>query len=172
MNTDTVTSVEKYRKGWTGGLPETQCGYGSTLEATDRQRQWIPEVFRKHGIRTVADIGAGDLNWMQHTDLSGIEYTPYDLVPRHPSVTEFNLVEQVPPKVDCLMALWVLNHMPFEDCRKAIANIKASKSKFVMMTDRPIWHAEQPPEIQVQALESLLLTDKGDRIKFFRLADW
>ena len=172
MNTDTVTSVEKYRKGWTGGLPETQCGYGSTLEATHQQRVWIPEVISRHKIRTIADIGAGDLNWMQQTDMGEVEYTPYDLVPRHPSVTEFDLVEQIPPKVDCLMVLWVLNHMPFDDCRKAIANIKASKSKFVMMTDRPVWHAEQPPEIQVQALESLLLTDKGDRIKFFRLADW
>lgn len=172
MNTDTVTSVEKYRKGWTGGLPETQCGYGSTIEATARQRQWIPEVIGRHNIRSIADIGAGDLNWMAQTDLGEVQYTPYDLVPRHPSVTEFNLVNQVPPTVDCLMVLWVLNHMPFDDCRKAIANIKASKSKFVMMTDRPVWHAEQPPEIQVQALESLLLTDKGDRIKFFRLADW
>lgn len=172
MNTDTVTSFEKYRKGWTGGLPETECGYGSTLEATERQRQWIPEVIGRHKIRSIADIGAGDLNWMGRTDLGEVQYTPYDLVPRHPSVTEFNLVNQVPPTVDCLMVLWVLNHMPFDDCRKAIANIKASKSKFVMMTDRPVWHAEQPPEIQVKALEALLLTDKGDRIKFFRLADW
>lgn len=169
MNTDTITSVEKYRKGWTGGLPETQCGYGSTLEATERQRQWIPEVFRKHGIRTVADIGAGDLNWMQQTDIGNVDYTPYDLVPRHPSVTEFNLVEQVPPKVDCLMVLWVLNHMPFDDCRKALKNIRESGAKFLLMTDRPKWHDEQPPEIQMQALEALLLNAKGDRIKLIRL---
>lgn len=172
MNTDIVSDVAKYRTGWTGGLPETECGYGSTLDATEAQREWIPALFRRHNIRTVADIGAGDLNWIQHTDLAGIEYKAYDLVPRHPAVKAFDLLQEVPPRVDCIMLLWVLNHLPFDECRQAIKNLKASGATYVLMTDRPKLHADQPPEIKVQALESLLLNDKGDRIKFFRLADW
>jgi hypothetical protein len=169
MNTDEITDEAKYVQGWRGGLPETECGRGSTMDATRLQRTWIPQIFAKYGIRTVADIGAGDLNWLQHTDLSGIEYRAYDLVPRHPSVTAFNLIEQVPPKVDCLMCLWVLNHMPYDACKLALANLFDSGSTYLLMTDRPKWHAEQPPEIQVQALDALLLNEKGDRIKLVRL---
>jgi hypothetical protein len=32
------------------------------------------------------------------------------------------------------------------------------------MTDRPRWHHEQPPEIQMEYIEELPLNDKGDRI--------
>ena len=59
--------------------------------------------------------------------------------------------------------------MPFDDCRKALKNIRESGAKFLLMTDRPKWHDEQPPEIQMQALEALLLNAKGDRIKLIRL---
>lgn len=169
MNTDIVADREKYAKGWTGGLPETPCGYGSTMRATREQRSWIPAMFRKHGIVTVADIGAGDLNWIRHTDLTGIEYQAYDLVPRRPQVMPFDLLEEIPPAVDCIMLLWVLNHFPYDECRKALKNIKASGARYLMMTDRPKWHSEQPKAIQMQALDALLLNSKGDRIKLIRL---
>jgi hypothetical protein len=172
VNTDLVSDRAKYWQGWQGGLPETKCGYGSTLVATEQQRAWIPQIIAQYGIKTIADIGAGDLNWVSQIDLQGVDYRAYDLVPRHESIAQFDLLEEIPPKVDCIMLFWVLNHFPFEECRNAISNIKASGAKYVMMTDRPIWHAEQPPEIQAQALESLPLTEKGDRIVFFKLADW
>ncbi len=81
---DIITQVNKYKKGWGGGLPETPCGSGSLLKNTEAQRIWIPAIFKKYNIRTVADIGAGDLNWISQMDTSGIAYQAYDLVPRHP----------------------------------------------------------------------------------------
>jgi len=63
----------------------------------------------------------------------------------------------------------VLNHMPYEDSQYAIRNIKASGSKYLIMTDRPIWHHEQPPEIQMEYLEELKLNSKGDRILLIEL---
>ena len=66
----------------------------------------------------------------------------------------------------------MLNHLPFEDCRAALANLKASGSRWLLMTDRPMWHHEQPPEIQMQPLEELLLNPKtGDRIILAKLND-
>lgn len=169
VNTDIVYDVGKYRQGWNGGLPETPCGYGSKLEATVEQREWLAKVFAKFEITSIADIGAGDLNWIKHMDLTGINYQAYDLVVRDPSVTRFDLLQEVPPKVDCILLLWVLNHMEFDDCRKALQNIRASGAKYLIMTDRPKWHDEQPPEIQMQALDALLLNEKGDRLKLIRL---
>jgi len=159
-----IVSREKFSAGWRGGLPETPCGYGSTLEATRAQRRWIPQLVDAYGIRTIVDVGAGDLNWIRHTDLRGAQYTPLDLVPRLPEVKVFDLVREVPPAADLLLCLWVLNHLDLESCRRAIENLQASAARLLLMTDRPIWHREQPPEIVMPYVEELKLNEKGDRI--------
>lgn len=166
---DIITNKDKYKRGWTGGLPETECGSGSKVQNTELQRDWIPEIIEKYGIKTIADIGAGDLNWIKHMDLSGIDYAAYDLVPRHESVVEFNLVEQVAPKVDLILCLWVLNHFPIESSRMAIHNLKASGSKYLMMTDRPKYHADQPEEIHMPYIEKMPLNEKDDSIMLINL---
>ena len=167
---DIITEVEKYKKGWGGGLPETPCGAGSKLSNTKQQRDWIPKILNKYMIQSIADIGAGDLNWIKHTHIPGtIEYTPYDLVPRLPEVRKFDLLKQIPPKVDLIMCLWVLNHLPYDHCKKAIENIKASGAKYLMMTDRPVWREEQPPEIEMPYLEELVLNEKQDSIRLIAL---
>lgn len=168
---DIITEVKKYQKGWHSGLPETPCGFGSKLANTTKQRKWIPEIVKKYGIRSIADIGAGDLNWIAHTDLNGAEYKAYDLVPRHHSVTKFDLLNEVPPKVDLIMCLWVLNHFPRAHCLKALENLLSSGAKYLMLTDRPKWHEEHPPELlRLEAIETLVLNDhKQDCIKLIRV---
>ena len=121
-------------------------------------------MVKKYDIKTIADIGAGDLNWVQTLDWD-VVYTPYDLVPRHPEVKPFDLIRQAPPKVDLVMCLWVLNHLPYTHCQQALLNLKASGAKYLMMTDRPIWRKEQPPEIDMPFIEELVLNDKRDSIK-------
>ena len=61
MNPDLITNTDKYERGWKGGLPETQCGFGSRLRETAVQSEWIPRMVTKAGIRTRTDIGAGDV---------------------------------------------------------------------------------------------------------------
>lgn len=126
-------------------------------------------MVEKYGIRTVADIGAGDLNWILRTSLGEVDYTAYDLVPRHPSIVKFDLVTEIPPSVDMIMCLWVLNHFPIDNSRKAIANLKASGSKYLMMTDRPRWHIDQPEEIHMDYIEKLPLNAIGDSIMLIEL---
>lgn len=167
--TDLITDVKKYKQGWTGGLPETPCGHGSKIRVTKKQREWIPEIIKKYGIKSISDIGAGDLNWIKETDLDGVDYTPYDLVPRLPEVVEFNLVEEVPAKVDMIMCLWVLNHFPYDSCLQAIQNIKDSGAKYLMMTDRLRYRKDQPDEIVMPFVERLVLNDKGDSIMLIDL---
>lgn len=166
---DVIRDVSKFERGWTSGLPETECGFGSKLTNTAEQREWIPNIVEKYRIHSIADIGAGDLNWITKMDMGDVIYTAYDLVPRHPSVHPFDLVKQVAPRVDMILCLWVLNHLPPDDSRKAIANLKASGSKYLMMTDRPIWHCDQPEEILMPYIEELKLNHKGDRILLIEL---
>jgi hypothetical protein len=167
---DLISNPEKYKKGWTGGLPETPCGFGSTMAATVAQREWIPGIIEKYFIESIADIGAGDLNWIKSTPIPNhVEYTAYDLVPRKPEVIKFDLIEQIPPPVDLIMCLWVLNHLPYEACQMAIANIKKSGAKYLLMTDRLRYKEDQPPEVEMPAIESMALNDKGDSIKLIDL---
>jgi len=160
---DIVADVGKFQRGWTGGLPETPCGYGSKIKVTEMQRNWIPGIVAIYGIKTVADIGAGDLNWIGLMDWD-VEYTAYDLVPRKPEVIKFDLISEVPPEVDMIMCLWVLNHLPMDASRAAIQNIKYSGSRYLMMTDRPMWHKDQPEEIKMPHIEKLVLNEKQDSI--------
>lgn len=162
---DIVTDTEKFKRGWRGGLPETPCGHGSTLEATKAQREWIPKIIRKYHIKTVSDVGAGDLNWFHSMQMpKTVRVSHYDVYPRRPEVIKFDLLKESPPASDLIMCLWVLNHFDIQSCTKAIENLKASGSKYLMMTDRPIWHHEQPPEIVMEHVEELKLNNKGDRI--------
>ena len=133
-----ITEITKYQKGWHGGLPETACGFGSRVSETKIQRHWISEMVRKRQISTISDIGAGDLNWIHLIDWPhAVKYQPFDIVPRHQSVETFDIIHQVPAPVDCLMCLWVLNHLPEDHARQAIENLMASGSKYLMMTYWP-----------------------------------
>lgn len=163
---DVIDRRDKFEQGWSGGLPETTCGYGSRLDQTVAQRAWIPQMVEKYRIRTIADIGAGDLNWVRHvTWPAGVSYTAYDLIPRHHDVQKLDMVREPLPCVDLIMCLWVLNHLPIGDCIAAIYNIRMSVSRYLLMTDRPKWHAEQPPLIRMPHIEELLLRpDTGDRL--------
>ena len=139
-----------YVAGWSSGLPETACGYGSRLSSTAKQRQWMPEIISKYQIKTIADIGAGDLNWIKKTDLCGADYTPYDLVPRVPGVVEFDIIKQPPPDVDLIMCLWVLNHFSDSDCQSAIRNLM--RSKYLMVTYKKGLRGIDLPYIESMAM--------------------
>lgn len=160
---------EKYKKGWGSGLPETPCGSGSVIKNTEKQRTWIPEVIRKYNIKSIADIGAGDLQWVKMMDLSGVEYSAYDFHIRHPDVKYFDLLKEIPPKVDLIMCLWVINHFPYDHAVKAMANIKASGSKYLMITGKEDWHEYQPPEVSSEPLEIADVDIKDCYIKLIKL---
>lgn len=114
-----VTDLAKYREGWSGGLPETKCGFGSRIDQTRVQRKWLPEMVAKYNIFSIADIGAGDLNWIKLIKWPHpVDYRALDLVPVAEGVTEFDLINQIPPNVDMILCLWLLNHLP-ED-RKSV----------------------------------------------------
>jgi hypothetical protein len=165
---DIVKTQTKWEKGWTGGLPETPCGSGSKLVNTKTQREWLPRMWKKYGVRTIADVGAGDLNWIKEMDMTAYKYMPFDLVPRHPSVSEFNLIEQKPPAVDCVLCLWVLNHLPLHDAQRAWDNLWSCNSRYLIITHRERWASEHP-FLDRPCLENVALNGKGDTLRLFNM---
>lgn len=130
-----LSEFHKYRKGWRSGLPETECGYGSRLEATEVQRQVLPQWAAQYGWRSIVDIGAGDLNWMRLIEWPHeIEYTGLDLVPRAEGVREFDLIYEIPPKADVALCIWVLNHLPPLEAAVASLNLRDCGAEWVVYT--------------------------------------
>lgn len=155
---DVITDLAKYWKGWKGGLPETPCGAGSTIRNTHKQRAAISDWIERYGIGSIADIGAGDLNWIKKTDLRGAEYQGYDLVPRHPEVMVHNLLTDPVPRADCLLVLWVLNHFPEAEARYAVQKLYYSGARFLVMT----WEPRMPSFTDLGPIESVVIRERND----------
>lgn len=103
---------ERMVNGWRMGRPFTECGNGSTLEATAKIREWLPDVMARYEIGTLNDAGAGDLAWWPHVKWrTTFVYRPFDLIPRLPEVERIDITTQPMPHADAILCRMVLNHL-------------------------------------------------------------
>lgn len=150
MRANYAADRAKYTAGWKSGLPETRCGAGSTVEATIQHRKFLARAAIEHKIRTVVDVGAGDLNWTPLIPWS-VDYQPLDFVPRHPLVKKFDLVAEVPPACDLVMCIWVINHLHPGDMLKAWQNLTATDARWLVYT----WDCRLPPFMNPPAVDQM-----------------
>lgn len=159
-----------WEQGWKGGLPETPCGAGSKLHNTKHQRLWIGKIISEYQIKSIADIGAGDMNWISHINLEGIKYRAYDIYPRKEIIKKFDLTVSKAPKADLILCIWVLNHLEEDDYSKAVGNLLASKSKYLIVIDRG--KHKRPFEKNWDFIETLVLDkNKNDILGLVKLND-
>ena len=128
------------------GNSESRSGEGSDLEATKAVRESLPRLFKKYHIVSLLDIPCGDWFWMQHLDLSAIEYIGADIVDdiirnnknkfatKNISFKVIDLVVDNLPQVDLVLCRDCLIHLKLQDAQAAIQNIKRSGSKFLLTT--------------------------------------
>lgn len=163
----TTMDYAEFKRGWISGRPETECGNGSRVSETIIQRKWLPQMVAKYDIHRIDDIGAGDLNWIGLVEWPHpIQYTPFDLVPRAPSVQKFDLINEIPRKTDLILCLWVLNHLPEAQSRQALANLLASGSKYLIYS---YWPA-MAGFLQLQPIESVVVNpDKQHELRLIRI---
>lgn len=103
---------ERMAKGWRNGAPETICGPGSREIYTRNIRGWLPRVVRDLDIRTICDAGAGDLYWLSMVEWqSRVDLRYFDLIPRHPDVTEIDIAKEPLPECDLILCRLVLGHL-------------------------------------------------------------
>lgn len=129
---------------------ESKSGIGSELGNTIKLRKELPFVFAKYNIKSMLDIPCGDFNWMKEVDLSNIDYTGADIVPtlidinkeKHPDF-KFEVMDVTTtelPKVDLVFVRDCLGHLSDANVLKAIENIKASGSKYLLTTSFTKWN--------------------------------
>ena len=128
---------------------ESVSGPGSTLEETEPIRRALPTMLAELGAASLLDLPCGDFHWMQHTDLSGIDYIGGDLVgeliernqAKHArdgvEFRKIDLVNDTLPAVDVILCRDCLVHLSFADAQAALANIARSGAKWLLTTSFP-----------------------------------
>jgi hypothetical protein len=129
--------------------PESRSGVGSTLDSTRVVRAALPVALRQLEARVLLDAPCGDFTWMEHVDLSGIEYIGGDIVPSiieqnrrlHASdarrFLELDLTRDVLPGADVLLCRDCLVHLSYANIRAVLANVARANIRYVLMTSFP-----------------------------------
>lgn len=127
---------------FTGGLPETACGAGSTLKNTLSIRQALPGLLKELGVRRLLDAPCGDCNWISQVDL-GVEYIGCDLNPEHLKRAELvisaeliciDIVSGDLPSADLMLSRDFHQHLPNGMVVRAIDNFRRSGIPWLLAT--------------------------------------
>lgn len=129
--------IERMERGWRGGKSDgTVCGQGSTIHNTRRIAEWLPEIIKQYGIRSINDAGAGDLHWADSVEWP-CQYTAYDLIPRDKSIVACDITTQRMLDSHAILCRMVLNHLVdngnYERVNMALELFKES-SKYLFAT--------------------------------------
>jgi hypothetical protein len=126
--------------------PESRSGPGSTPgRRTEGLRLALSALVRELGCASLLDVPCGDFAWMHKVDLD-IEYIGADIVadivaanqqryaaPRRTFV-QLDLIADIPPRADLVLCRDGLVHLSNAHARRALANIKASGSTYLLAT--------------------------------------
>jgi hypothetical protein len=125
---------------------ESASGSGSSLVQTEIIRSAIPQIVSRYGIASMLDVPCGDFWWARHMELGSCTYLGADLVEeiirsntrdyKSPlrQFVALDLTRDRLAKADMILCRDCLPHLSFRNIRKALANIKASGSKYLLTT--------------------------------------
>jgi hypothetical protein len=131
------------------GDAESRSGTGSNLAQTARLRAELPGLLRRLQVRTLLDLPCGDFYWMQHVDLTGVDYVGGDIVPELIAENQrryggpgrrfqvIDLVQDPLPRVDLVLCRDCFVHLSFEYITGAVANLRRSGSTYLAATTYP-----------------------------------
>ena len=124
---------------------DSSSGPGSSLAQTEAIRRILPGLLEELGCRSLLDLPCGDFFWMRLLDLD-VEYTGGDIVEeivetnRERYATDrrrflrLDLLNDDLPRADLVLCRDCLVHLSFEHIARALANIRASGSKWLLTT--------------------------------------
>ncbi|MBM55638.1 MAG: hypothetical protein CMB32_03670 [Euryarchaeota archaeon] len=133
-----------------GQKRESSSGVGSTLRNTRNTVQMLVKVISARGVTSMVDLPCGDWNWMSKaiTQFPHVKYTGMDLSPtliarnakKFPSydfVVHDIVMDMLPKEVDLVLNRDMLFHVPPSQGLKALRNIAASGSHYLLSTTFP-----------------------------------
>ena len=129
--------------------PETRSGVGSSLDSTRALRARLPAALHELGTRVLLDVPCGDFSWMQHVDLTGINYIGGDIVAatvvenQRRYATEsrrfiaLDLTRDNLPDADVLLCRDCLVHLSYANIARVLANVARSNIRCLLTTSFP-----------------------------------
>ncbi|CAE7402991.1 unnamed protein product [Symbiodinium pilosum] len=134
------------------GKGKQPSGPGSSLASTAKVRPFLRDVFDKLAIQTFLDVPCGDMTWMPHVNLTGVDYMGGDISsslvadnlasfaadPRFANkFAVFDITCMIPPKVDMIHTRDVFIHLDSDHSLKALQNFEKSGSKYIAIPHWP-----------------------------------
>lgn len=140
--------TEIYEKNLFNGV-DSISGQGSDMFQTRIISVEIPKLLNKLNVKTFLDAPCGDFFWMQHVDLSGIDYLGLDIVDElvAKNNNQFgndsrkfvckNIVNDLLPDGELIMIrdCWV--HLSNANLLASVDNLKRSNVKYLLTTSFP-----------------------------------
>ena len=133
-----------YPTKWTSGMPETECGIGST---TTHVREVAPYLALLLQDKTILELGCGDLNFARLYVQDWEKYTGYDVCrrstwPKYENKKaklyqcDVTRVHAFQPYDACVMRDFLI-HLPTDDCKGIIEKVKRTCS-MIIATHYPV----------------------------------
>jgi hypothetical protein len=116
---------------------------GSAMDYTQKLRNELPAVLKKHNIHSMFDAGCNDCSWMStllvHLDYHGGDISVpmvADLQQRHPEldISCHDITTDELPLVDVLFIKDVTIHLDYRDKKKIVKNWLSSDIPWIMLT--------------------------------------
>ena len=153
-NLDSLSEKERFtlfykNSYWKPVIGGSLSGSGSSKEATDIIKDELINFIDKYSIKSMLDIPCGDWHWMSDIDLNGVEYIGGDIVKdiidsnsekfssNKTKFFEIDIINDNLPKVDLVFVRDCFVHLEYDDIVKALKNISASGSKYLVSTTFP-----------------------------------
>ena len=139
------TFTEIYQTNYWKGA-ESVSGKGSDLDQTQVVISELNRLINQLELKSMLDIPCGDFLWMQHVDLSAIQYFGADIVDDliksnkekygsdKVSFSTVNLISDPLPEAQLIFTRACLVHLSYSDIYSSLKNIKSAGFRYILTT--------------------------------------
>jgi hypothetical protein len=139
------------------GAEQSRSGLGSEQQATSRLAAGLPPLLRQLGVRTLLDLPCGDFGWLKRIEFDLDAYVGADIVgeivernaARHATADgrirfrRLDLLSDPLPAMDAVLCRDCLVHLSLSNIERALANLAASGSRWLIATTFTDHHDNQ-----------------------------
>jgi len=131
------------------GDTESKSGAGSNIQTTQILIPAIQKIIQDFDIKTILDAPCGDFNWMKHVVDERVSYHGVDIVSSlilenkkkynntNVKFSKLDLVSDSFARYDLVICRDCFVHFSIADIKKALNNIVASETKYLLTTTFP-----------------------------------